>query len=72
MSYRLTSFGARVEAVIESPSRTPPRYIRLWLNHPEGKPLSGATVNGVPVAPSASNLVEIKNPTGTLKVIAQF
>jgi len=72
MSYKVVSFGTRIEAEIESPSRTPPQWMRLWLNHPEGKTLSAVTVNGVTVAPAASNLVEIKHPSGTLKVIAQF
>jgi hypothetical protein len=72
LSYNVVSFGARIEAEVKSPSRTPPRWIRLWLNHPEGKALSAVTVNGVAIAPAGSNLVEIRDPSGTLKVIAQF
>lgn len=72
LSYRVNSFGSRVEAEIEAPSRMTPQWIRLWLYHPEGKSLSSVTVNGAAVTPAAGNLVEIKNPTGKLKVIAQF
>lgn len=72
MSYKVVSFGERIEAEIEPPSRTPPQWIRLWLTHPEGKSLSTVTVNGVAVAPAATNLVEMKGPSGTLKVVARF
>ncbi len=72
ISYRVVSFGARIEAEIETPSRMPPQRIQLWLNHPEGKALQAVTINGGVVAPAASNLVEVKNPSGTMKVIAQF
>ena len=72
VSYKVASFGTRIEAEIAVPSRPQPKWIRLWLNHPEGKALRSVTVNGVAVAPAARNLVEIRNPSGTLKVIGEF
>ena len=72
ISYRIVSFGGRIEAEIESPSRMPPQRIRLWLNHPEGKTLRTVTVNGQAGSPAGQNLVELKHPSGMLKVIAQF
>jgi hypothetical protein len=72
LSYTVLSTGARIEADIETPSRMPMEWIRLWLNQPEGKALRSVTIDGKPVAPAASNLVEIRKPSGTLKVVAQF
>jgi hypothetical protein len=72
ISYKVVSFGDRIEAEIETPSRMPPQRIRLWLNHPEGRALRAVTINGRVGAPASGNLVEVKNPSGALKVIAQF
>jgi hypothetical protein len=72
LSYTVLSTGARIEADIETPSRMPMEWIRLWLNQPEGKALRSVTIDGKTVAPAASNLVEIRKPSGTLKVVAQF
>ncbi len=72
VSFEVVSFGSRIEAEIKAPSRTSPEWIRLWLNHPEGKALRSVTINGSAAAPAAGNLVEVKKPSGTLKVIVQY
>jgi hypothetical protein len=72
LNFRVTSSAARVEAEIETPARKAPQWIRIYLNHPEGKALRSVTVNGAPVAPAAANSVDIRNPAGTLKVVAEF
>jgi len=72
MGYKVSSLGEQIEAEIESPSRERLDWVRLHLHHPEGRPIRGASVNGMAVSPISSNIVEIKNPSGTLKVIVQF
>jgi hypothetical protein len=73
ISYRIRSVnGQRIEAQIDSPSRRQPDWIRLHLYHPEGNPLRRVTINGTVVIPAGNTVVELKNPIGTLNVIAEF
>jgi hypothetical protein len=64
--------GRSIEAEIEAPSRDPVDWIRLHLYHPEDKPLKRVSVNGLEVPSRDKNTVEIKNPRGTIKVVAEF
>jgi len=73
MSYQVNSAdGQRLEARIEPPQRERLDWIRLYLYHPEGKPLKSVTVNGSRLEPTGKNFVEIKNPSDTLRVDGQF
>ena len=38
----------RIQALIDPPTRQPPRCIRLRLRHPKGRPIRAVTVNGAP------------------------
>ena len=72
-SYRIRAVsGSRVEADIDTPSREKPSWIRVHLYHPQGKPLRAATVNGTPARVTGPTSIEIPNPSGRLKVEAEF
>lgn len=64
--------GRRVEAQIETPSRERPKWIRLNLYHPEGRPLRSATVNGAATAPAGLSAIEIRDPIASVKVTGEF
>jgi len=73
MGYLIKSVdGQTVEAEIEVPSRERLNWIRLYLHHPEGKPLQSVRLNGVDINPAANDLIEIKDPHGSLRLIAKF
>lgn len=62
----------QVEAQIEGPDRESLAWLRLYLYHPEKKPLRSAKINGVSVRPLSSEVIEIRNPSRAVKVEAYF
>lgn len=73
MSYHVRAINdQRVEAEIEAPTRERPKWIRLYLYHPDGRPLRAATVNGTAVSLAGPSVIEIKDPAGPLKVTGEF
>ena len=73
MSYKISTLSAqRIEAEIQSPSRERADWIRLYLRHPGGKPIRSASVNGLPLTPVSVDVLEIKNPSGILKVVVEY
>jgi hypothetical protein len=73
ISYQVRAVdGQRVEAEIQTPSRERPKWIRLHLYDPEGRPLRAASVNGQALAPTGPSVLEIKDPSGSVKVTGEF
>jgi hypothetical protein len=62
----------QVEIQIEGPDRENLAWLRLYLYHPEQKPLRSATVNGVSVKPSSAEVLEITNPSRSLRAEVYF
>lgn len=73
ISYMLRAVSAdQVTVQIDGPNRESLAWLRLHLCHPDRKPLRAVRVNNVSVRPLNSEVVEIKNPSRTLKVEADF
>jgi hypothetical protein len=62
----------QMEIQIEGPDRENLAWLRLYLYHPEQKPLRSATVNGVSVKPSSAEVLEITNPSRSLRAEVYF
>jgi hypothetical protein len=71
--YHLKSVSARrMEAEIDTPARERPAWIRLHLFHPEGRALRSATSNGAAARVLSATALEIPDPPGKLKIVAEF
>jgi hypothetical protein len=76
VSYRIQSSAAKgfVTIKIEPPGRNPPKAIVLRVRHPEGKQMTGVTVNGTPHASFDKSAETIRLPGSgqPLIVVARY
>jgi hypothetical protein len=66
-----TSCGT-IEATLTPSFRNPPKTVRLWFRHPDGKPIRSATVNGKLTKSFTAQFVVLRSPAGKAKVVAKF
>jgi hypothetical protein len=71
VSYQIHSTDQNVEATIECPLSAGPAWLHLYLYSPDGKSIQLAKVNGTS-QPVKDGIVEIRNPSGTIHVSAEF
>jgi hypothetical protein len=71
VSYQIHSTDTDVDATIECPSNGIPAWLHLYLYSPEGKSIQLAKVNGTS-QPVKDGMVEIRSPSGTIHVSAEF
>jgi hypothetical protein len=57
---------------IETPARQAPSWIRLHAPSPEGKAVRQVSVNGNPVQQIKAGVVEMKKPSGRMKVVLVY
>ena len=74
MSYVIESAvdSGRIDVVIEPPTRHMPAQIQLRLNHPAGKPIAKATVDGRPAAAVKGDVVTIRPQKGPLRILVDY
>ena len=72
VSYTVETLEKRLIADIESPQRETVEWIRMHLDLPQERKLFRATVNGSPVKLADGGVLEIRKPSGSLKVVAEF
>ncbi len=71
LTYEVRSTDTGIEARIDCPSRDKPAWLRLHLYQPQGRTIHAAVVNGVSEQVN-DGVLEIRHPSGTVQVTAQF
>lgn len=76
MSFEMRSFvnEGRIEMTLDPPTRNAPKAIHIRFRHPDGKPMTGVSVNGKPLSDfdPKSELVTLPNVKDRTKIIAFY
>jgi hypothetical protein len=73
LSYEIHAFPGRIQALVEVPSRRPPRTVRLRLRLPSGQRLTAVRVDGRPARFDAlTGTVDLGGRRGEVAVAATF